>query len=159
MEKIEEISSLKRQREVENEENDDVYKRQKSYKDIITLLEKDEDDQNDDVSSLISTLQEEIISPSSTEPVSVESDRVFSGSAGPGSEEVIKHLLEASDDELGIPSISGENSGTEMDGWDLEVGGHVDGGDLLFSVGEGLWEFEDHEANNYYSFLQSEIFM
>ncbi|KAL9225913.1 hypothetical protein vseg_001787 [Gypsophila vaccaria] len=164
---MEEISSLKRQREQEQQhyhEQDDVYKRQKSYKDIITLLETEEDDEYDDVSSLISTLQEEITTSSSstsfgpTEPGTVEPDRSGSVVEDEGVEEVMKHLLEASDDELGLPNTCSDFSGPDMDGCDLRVG-HVDGGDLLWGLGEGLWEFEDHEANNYYSFLQSEIFM
>ncbi|KAK9675843.1 hypothetical protein RND81_11G035600 [Saponaria officinalis] len=170
---MEEISSLKRVREGETLENEEeMIKRQKSYKDIITLLEEDGDEPNDDLSSLISTLQEEIISSTSgSDPIcagSTEPDPVHyeSGSGGEeGVEEVMRHLLEASDDELGIPNTfhddNNKNNGQEMDGFD-EVVGHVDGGDLLFAVGEGLWEFEDHEANNYYEYndlLQSEIFM
>ncbi|XP_074274565.1 uncharacterized protein LOC141598718 [Silene latifolia] len=165
-------SSLKRVRQ--EEENEEIIKRQKSYKDIITLLEEEEDDPNEDISSLISTLQEEIISSTGLNPVQPGSDdlnRVYSGSdefdrvcSGSGGEEeevekVMKHLLEASDDELGIPNLSGEMNGYDV--VDVDEG-HVDGGDLFLPVGEGLWEFEDHEANNYYeysSLLQSEIFM
>jgi hypothetical protein len=61
-------------------------------------------------------------------------------------EKVIRHLLEASDDELGIPS--------KVDGGDVEI----NGGDLSFALCDGLWEIED-EAANYYTLLQSELFM
>ncbi|KAL9246404.1 hypothetical protein vseg_019943 [Gypsophila vaccaria] len=176
---MEEISCLKRVRDEDEPQyprEEDILKRQKSYKDIITLLEEDEDEPSDDLSSLISTLQEEITSssePNSVRTGSAEPDPVQYESGSEGVEEVMRHLLEASDDELGLPKNNDDNNnndknnGVEMDGYD-EVGGHVDGGDLLFAVGEGLWEFEDHEANNnndnyYYEYndllLQSEIFM
>nr|GMD90662.1 mucin-like protein [Ipomoea batatas] len=62
------------------------------------------------------------------------------------------HLLEASDDELGIPSGG-------MDGGDNSDEKEMDGGDLTFSLcDDGLWEFED-EAADYYSSLQSELFI
>lgn len=150
-------ASLKRGREdeeIEIEEEEDL-KRQKSYKDIITLLEEDEDDPNEDLSSIISTLLDELSSgaPDPEEPGSLGSVS-SSGSEeereGEG-EKVMRHLLEASDDELGIPST---------DGLDSSAGAsYVDGGDWSLPVGESLWEFEDHEAANYYNLLQSEIFM
>ncbi|KAI3720239.1 hypothetical protein L6452_21152 [Arctium lappa] len=70
-------------------------------------------------------------------------------------ERVIRHLLEASDDELGIPSRV--ESGGDGGGGDDEIGG---GGfeDFSMAVCDGLWELED-EAANYYTLLQSELFM
>ncbi|KAK9050992.1 hypothetical protein SSX86_027617 [Deinandra increscens subsp. villosa] len=67
-------------------------------------------------------------------------------------ERVIRHLLEASDDELGIPS--------RVDVGDAGDGGGGGGGCGDFPVGlcDGLWELED-EAANYYTLLQSELFM
>ncbi|GAB2280296.1 hypothetical protein Dimus_014937 [Dionaea muscipula] len=64
-------------------------------------------------------------------------------------EKVMRHLLEASDDELGIPNSDGrvEDMGVEK----------MDGGDLL-GLDDGLWEIED-DAANYYALLQSEIFL
>lgn len=150
---------LKRQREVEEEE---VLKRQKSYKDIITLLEEEEDEPNEDLSYLMSSLQEELSSGPGLDqpgPYEMDPDNPTAGSSGSGGEEdesegerVMRHLLEASDDELGIPNTEG------YDGVGI-VGGQVDGGDLLSPVGGGLWEFEDHEAANYYNLLQSEVFL
>ncbi|XP_021722928.1 uncharacterized protein LOC110690412 [Chenopodium quinoa] len=173
------ISPSKRQREDEAiiQEDEDVFKRQKSYKDIITLLEEEEDEPSDDLSSLISTLQEEISTttsssspsqhgpdpvhdPASSGPYETDPENPSIGS-GSGAEErnnVMRHLLEASDDELGLPNSS------LSDGFDEVAGnGQFDGGDFFFDTtvgGEGLWEFEDREAANYYSLLQStEIFM
>ncbi|EEF39889.1 conserved hypothetical protein [Ricinus communis] len=70
---------------------------------------------------------------------------------------VIRHLLEASDDELGIPNTetgSGFDDGYE--GFVSSANGFsgVDG----FSLCDGLWEIEDANAN-YYALLQSELFM
>lgn len=159
--KMEESKQLKRQRDENEEENEEeVLKRQKSFKDIITLLEEEEDDPNEDLSSLISTLQEEISSgpesgPAYSGPDEHDSENPSSTAGFPveEGEKVMRHLLEASDDELGIPST---------DVSDAAPDGRVDGGDLLFTfggVGEGIWEFEDHEAANYYNMLQSEIFL
>ncbi|KVH97741.1 uncharacterized protein LOC112523302 [Cynara cardunculus var. scolymus] len=68
-------------------------------------------------------------------------------------ERVIRHLLEASDDELGIPSRVESGDG----GGDDEIsGGGFD--DFPMAFCDGLWELED-EAANYYTLLQSELFM
>ncbi|XP_076947269.1 uncharacterized protein LOC143619152 [Bidens hawaiensis] len=60
-------------------------------------------------------------------------------------EKVIKHLFEASDDELGLPSRVVDDVTTGDD----DVTGF---GDI------GLWELED-EVANYYTLMQSELFM
>ncbi|PWA62123.1 hypothetical protein CTI12_AA366780 [Artemisia annua] len=60
-------------------------------------------------------------------------------------ESVIRHLLEASDDELGLPAVT--KGGDDV----AEVSYY---GDLC----DGLWELED-EVANYYTLLQSELFM
>ncbi|KAI3763617.1 hypothetical protein L2E82_13593 [Cichorium intybus] len=76
-------------------------------------------------------------------------------------ERVIRHLLEASDDELGIPSrVEGDGDGTDVgDGGqgDDEISGEGYG-DFSAALCDVLWELED-EAANYYTFLQSELFM
>lgn len=77
----------------------------------------------------------------------------------PNEDSVIRHLLEASDDELGIPSRVDSGNG----GGDSDDGGGVGGddvakgyfGDFEFGLGDGLWEIED----NYYTLLQCELFM
>lgn len=173
---------LKRQREettqLENN-GEDYFKRQKSYNDILSLLEEEEDEPNQDLSSLITTLQQELSSESGSDPnpfstreadpenpntassssssAAVE-DYTCSSSNSPlvlkedepeeEKERVMRHLLEASDDELGIP-----NREVGFDGDD-----GFNGGDIGFSVTQGLWELED-EAANYYALLQSELFM
>ncbi|KZV16072.1 hypothetical protein F511_25904 [Dorcoceras hygrometricum] len=65
-----------------------------------------------------------------------------------GAKSVMRHLLEASDDELGIPN-------REDDGV-VEL---KSGENFPFAFSDhGLWELED-EAANYYTVLQSELFM
>ncbi|XAR65177.1 hypothetical protein NMG60_11009199 [Bertholletia excelsa] len=152
---------LKRQREEtlvsESMEHEDP-KRQKSYTHIISLLEDEEDETNQDFSSILTTLQHELSEP---DPDLHETSGSGSPEFNPAShgglkgeeeeeegerERVMKHLLEASDDELGIPN--------KVDGRDDDV---INGGDGL-PVIDGFWEFED-EAANYYTLLQSELFM
>ncbi|PON67079.1 zinc finger CCHC domain protein [Trema orientale] len=177
---------LKRQWEethIENIGEEDYHKRQKSYSDILSLLDEEEEEPNQDLSSLITTLQQELSSESGSDPNSfgtgetdpenpttassaaVEDYTCTSSSSSSSSnsplvskedepeeeeekERVMRHLLEASDDELGIPNMEA-GSGREI--W-------FNGGDTAFSVSEGLWELED-EAANYYALLQSELFM
>lgn len=171
-----EETPLKRQREETQTEDFDESKRHK-YSHILSLLDSEEEEPTQDLSSLITTLQQELSSDSifdslsfpTTEidpenPTSASAnpeDQASSASSSPSStallkedeeddkERVIRHLLEASDDELGIPNrdvgvVYNEN----------EV---LSGGDG-FSFCDGLWELED-EAANYYALLQSELFM
>ncbi|KAH7515919.1 uncharacterized protein LOC107428991 [Ziziphus jujuba] len=168
----------KRQRdETQMEDFEDFNKRQKSYSHILSILESEEDEPTQDLSSLITTLQQEISSDSGFDPlpfVSSENDQenptkasktvedyASSSSSSSSSsavlskeddqendkERVMRHLLEASDDELGIPNreivFDGDNGFNGGDG---------------FSFSDGLWEFED-EAANYYTLLQSDLFM
>ncbi|CAN8291626.1 unnamed protein product [Cochlearia groenlandica] len=75
-------------------------------------------------------------------------------------EKVMQHLLEASDDELGIPN------NTEFGGSDYEMikddvnqdYNYVYGDSLLDGFGDVFWELED-EAANYYTLLQSQLFL
>lgn len=63
---------------------------------------------------------------------------------------MIRHLLEASDDELGLPnksSVLGE-----------DFNGPVDLFIDPFSICDGLWELED-EVANYSTLLQAQLFM
>lgn len=166
----------KRQREETTqimEEFGESFKRQKSYNEILSLLESEEDEPNEDLSSFITTLQQELSSepesqttPSSTvvedyaSASSSSSSSSFSSCFSPAvlkdhddqeeendKERVMRHLLEASDDELGIPN--------RAVGFDEDGG--FNGGDE-FSLPQGLWELED-EAANYYTLLQSELFL
>ncbi|XP_060185271.1 uncharacterized protein LOC132614763 [Lycium barbarum] len=166
----------KRPREDETHKaEEDIIKRQKQYNELIlSILEDEQDDPNyqdyfsDDI---FSTLEQELSSPSSScdswpYPLAthdeVEPDVAASDSVTSKEEEeddgnnFIRHLQEASDDELGItlPStdeVKGDNIVDELNGTNC--------GDLPFALSDGLWEFEDHEAANYYSLLNSEFFM
>ncbi|KAL4318996.1 hypothetical protein GQ457_18G025360 [Hibiscus cannabinus] len=167
----------KRQRDEPQSSNDDT-KRHKSYNHILSLLEAEEDEPCQDVSSLITTLQQHLSSdsildlpfptshpatpsggqdnpPTMTDTVSIQDYTTptssFKGDEDDGKEQVIRHLLEASDDELGIPNREEGVVGVEFDG------GFNNGGNGL-ALCDGLWELED-EAANYYTLLQSELFM
>ncbi|CAL5355098.1 hypothetical protein CsSME_00043665 [Camellia sinensis var. sinensis] len=150
---------LKRQREethvVEDEIEQQDPKRQKSFTHILSLLEEEEDHEpHQDFSSILSTLQQEL-SCSDSDPFSLPGSETDPDKDNPvpshgeddedERERVMRHLLEASDDELGIPH--------RMDGGDGDYGQVTDGGDAF-----GLWELED-EAANYYTLLQAELFM
>ncbi|GMJ04712.1 hypothetical protein like AT1G69760 [Hibiscus trionum] len=170
----------KRQRE-ETQSSNEEPKRHKSYNHILSLLEAEEDEPSQDVSSLITSLQQHLSSDSvldlpfspsqpTTPPlkpdghenpttmVSIE-DYTTATSSLKGDEDypdedkeqVIRHLLEASDDELGIPNREEGVVGFEFDE------GFNNGGNGL-ALCDGLWELED-EAANYYTLLQSELFM
>ncbi|KAL1806339.1 hypothetical protein ACET3Z_029407 [Daucus carota] len=65
-------------------------------------------------------------------------------------ERMIRHLLEASDDELGLPDKSS--------GLGEDFIGPVDLFDDPFSCCDGIWELED-EVANYSTLLQAELFM
>lgn len=68
-------------------------------------------------------------------------------------EQVIRHLLEASDDELGIPNREGD---FDVGVFEFEQGCNNGGNGLALC--DRLWEFED-DAANYYTLLQSELFL
>uniref|UniRef100_A0A2P2P4Q6 Uncharacterized protein MANES_05G099600 n=1 Tax=Rhizophora mucronata TaxID=61149 RepID=A0A2P2P4Q6_RHIMU len=177
----------KRQREetqvVDLEEN----KKHKSYNQILSLLEEEEDEPTQDLSSLITTLQHELSPDSAFDPLSFPTTEsvtvvdqennhpttvtiegypsssssssssfsdLFKEEEVDDSERVIRHLLEASDDELGIPNRE-EAASTVENGVDAGLGPTlVDG----LSLWDGLWEFEDVNAN-YCALVQSELFM
>ncbi|XP_059316743.1 uncharacterized protein LOC132067496 [Lycium ferocissimum] len=169
----ESTEAIKRSREeeyqeTENQENNDNTKRPKSsYNDILSILEEEEYGfESDPVSGsdIFSTLQQELMPNDGfgSDPVD-ESDPATTGSGKEYEEDdrssVIRHLLEASDDELGIPSGDGLINGSDLtvvEGNENE--NETNGGDFPFAISDGLWEFED-EAANYYSLLQSELFM
>ncbi|KAH7834828.1 hypothetical protein Vadar_020078 [Vaccinium darrowii] len=150
----------KRQREETHddfsEENQDP-KRPKSYDQILSLLELEEEQEqepNQDFSSILTTLQQEL-DPFSVPGSDFEPDRDnmtrLEGEERDETERFMRHLLEASDDELGLPNrVDGGGGGGES-------GEGINGGDeLLFC--DGLWDLED-DAANYFSLLQSELFM
>ncbi|XP_057508544.1 uncharacterized protein LOC130791421 [Actinidia eriantha] len=141
----------KRQRE-ETQTLEDP-KRQKSYTHIISLLEDDDDDEdpNQDFTSILTTLQRELSCdplPRSKSDSTDNSDPTRKWEEGEDEgERFMRHLLEASDDELGIPNRT-------VDG-DYEEG--INCGDEV-STCDGLWELDDDVAN-YHSLFQSELLM
>lgn len=173
------LSSSKRQRDEEPAHLEDCEdpKRQKSYNHILSLLDEDEEEPTQDLNSLITTLQQELSSDSLSNPdpeyqttadTSEGYNSSSSGSSSPSSsplflkeneqekesvERVMRHLLEASDDELGIPH---RELGNAFE--DAEDEGFSSFGDNGLSLCDGLWELED-EAANYYTLVQSELFM
>ncbi|CAI9775241.1 unnamed protein product [Fraxinus pennsylvanica] len=159
----------KRQREESHEQvielEDSDSKRHKSYNNILSILdeEPEENEPNQDLSAIFSTLQQELSGDPLTCTVSeAEQDHQPGpaatttsgcGECSPKEEEeddsikVIRHLLEASDDELGIP-----NTNNKVE--EINSGNYND----FAASFDGFWELED-EAANYYTVLQSELFM
>nr|GMD16937.1 putative LisH domain-containing protein C1711.05-like protein [Ipomoea batatas] len=135
----------KRQREESLETMEGkISKRSKPFDHILSILEEEEEEEpkgalESEFGPMIRDPAHEVSpDPSSTE----DDDRI----------DVIRHLLEASDDELGIPNL-------RTDGGDNADENGADGQDFPFSLcDDGLWEFEDQSAN-YYSLLQAELFM
>ncbi|KAK7309767.1 hypothetical protein RJT34_06760 [Clitoria ternatea] len=148
---------------------EDYSKRHKPYTHIISLLDSEEDESTQDLSPLMTTLQQEInccaSSNTNSDTPKQENDQdtptTNSSSISQVLEEeeeesdkerVMRHLLQASDDELGIPSSG--------DGLLLGFGddGINSSGDLFSSLCDKLWELEDERAN-YSALLQSELFL
>lgn len=145
-----------------------------SYNHILSFLEEEEEKlTHQDLSSLMVTLQQEI-SPSHSPigPLTSSATSEFGAQVVLAAyeeevddrERVFRHLLEASDDELGLPSRDdgtsssscsvSESSQFSLNGCD-EV---VDLNWTTFASLDGLWDLED-EAANYYALLQSELLM
>uniref|UniRef100_A0A5K1AS57 Uncharacterized protein n=2 Tax=Nymphaea colorata TaxID=210225 RepID=A0A5K1AS57_9MAGN len=194
-EKEEEVVAAKRSRE-EEEQDDEEQGRTKngSFDDILSLLESEEDEpSNPYLSSFMTTLQQELSSsssssssseptqPAGTEPDGAQFDRPDPLSDvvdAPQPQEVMRYLLEASDDELGIPASPVDPSPLEREGGEGEAeallhqsyveregidqldfdekglpSGVLERESLSF---DGLWEMEDQRAN-YYDFLNSQL--
>lgn len=129
-------------------------KRQKPYSNILSLLDEEEEneEQNQDLSAIFATLQQELSSSTAFDfdsPPQAADDRQQAAEEDEGVKSVMRHLLEASDDELGIPNCAEENNDVEL---------KSDENISLNFFDNGLWEFEDVAAN-YYAVLQSELFM
>ncbi|KAL2484614.1 hypothetical protein Adt_29370 [Abeliophyllum distichum] len=139
----------------------------KSYDNILSILdeeeEAEEEEPNKDFSAIFTTLQQELsssfVSPlpcmaedsgmnhNQTTATSADCSSSSGGSAKEYKDDdsvrvMIRRLLEASDDELGIPNRVDEEIKAE-------------GNRLLC---DGLWELED-EAANYYTMLQKDLFI
>ncbi|KAK7362256.1 hypothetical protein VNO77_04366 [Canavalia gladiata] len=152
-------------------------KRYKPYNHILSLLESEEEDSTQDLSPLITTLQEEITNCASrsntllaqhnhittttlTTNNTLEDCSTSTAFSTTNSNDIVgeddkdsvmRHLLEASDHELGIPN------GGEEGLLDFGEDG-FNSGDMFSSICDGLWELEDETAN-YYTLLQSELFL
>ncbi|KAL8550338.1 hypothetical protein ACS0TY_008965 [Phlomoides rotata] len=128
-------------------------KRQKPHNNILSLLDEEEEEPIHDLSSLFSTLEQELSSSTATFDFDSPPEDDHKTTTADGGEEddavksVIRHLLEASDDELGIPNTD----------YNHEIKSDDDNFPFEF-VDNGLWELEDVAAN-YYAILQSELFM
>ncbi|KAL3824145.1 hypothetical protein ACJIZ3_020174 [Penstemon smallii] len=143
--------------------NDSNPKRQKPYNNILSLLDEEPEpslEPSQDLSDLFTTLQKELSSDFNSQPSTAEEE------AGPPFQHhqataesdvlnedlksVMRHLLEATDDELGIPNREGEED---------KIDDVISEDRFPFAFNDnGLWEIED-EAANYYTVLQSELFM
>lgn len=175
-------SLLKRQRDEQEQETKprEDSKKQKasssstSYNEVQCLLDNVEaqNEADSELTSLITTLQQEISTEEQNAavfenpPLSYSSRSSSSSSCVPKEEEyeidkekekVMKHLLEASDDELGIPNTKTERSNYEIVNSETNQD-YINGFSLLDGFGDGLWELED-EVANYYTLLQSQLFM
>ncbi|XP_010265055.1 PREDICTED: uncharacterized protein LOC104602894 [Nelumbo nucifera] len=165
---------LKRLREGTQIEDEEETKRRRSYNHILSLLEADhEEEVNQDLSSLMATLQEEISygttshppPPAKQIPSEAETNNPTTAASSAASVKddedeqekgaVIKDLFEASDDELGIPHKDIRVGEEEYEGIDPETG---TGAGLSCWYDDRFWELDDVAAN-YYSFVQSELFM
>ncbi|KAK8567271.1 hypothetical protein V6N13_105247 [Hibiscus sabdariffa] len=140
----------KRQREEESQSSNQQPKRQKSY---LSLLEAEEEESPQDLSShsvLDLPFQPTLKADDQDNPATMTNSDSIQDYATPTcslkgeQDDVIRHLLQASDDELGIPNTQ------------ADADAHNAGNAFAFS--DGLWELED-EAANYYTLLQSQLFM
>ncbi|XP_061338822.1 uncharacterized protein LOC133285585 [Gastrolobium bilobum] len=152
-------------------------KRHKPYNHILSLLDSEEEESTEDLSTLMTSLQKEITCVSNNSDTllmcpaqenyqhnltSLEESSTSTCLSAPhvlkedeenDKEKVMKHLLQASDDELGIPNTDGAGL--------LDFGedhGFNSGEDVFSSLCDKLWELEDETAN-YYALLQSELFL
>ncbi|XP_051121954.1 uncharacterized protein LOC127245244 [Andrographis paniculata] len=124
-----------------------------SKADILNFLDEDEDDAgpSHDLTAIFTTLQQELDAGGSLRSPPPAAD-IDAGDEYEAAKSVIRHLLEASDDELGIPNRREDDSNFDL----------INSGESLpynFSDDGGLWELEDENANYYYTVLQSELFM
>ncbi|KAL0296914.1 UNVERIFIED_CONTAM: hypothetical protein Sradi_6743500 [Sesamum radiatum] len=144
-------------------------KRQKPYTNILSLLEEEEEEEqpSQDLSAIYTTFQQELSSSTTSKSAAFDFDYTSFAAAeqeetphqqptaapstsdeDEGVKSVMRHLLEASDDELGIPNTE--------DNYNVEISS--DENFPFAFADDGLWEFDDVAAN-YYTMLQTELFM
>ncbi|CAI9275858.1 unnamed protein product [Lactuca saligna] len=135
----------------------DITKRHKSsYNQILSILDENTEEEHQetsqDLTDFFTTLQHELSSSAPLPELIIESDQTVKEAGYDDKEMVIRHLLEASDDELGIP-----NRVADGNGGDDEVPTGEDGG-FPVALSDGLWELDD-DAANYYTLFPSEVIM
>ncbi|KAL4569536.1 hypothetical protein LXL04_025176 [Taraxacum kok-saghyz] len=150
----------KRLREQEQQEiissEVEITKRQKSsYNQILSILDENTEDEHQettqDLTDFFTALQQELSTSVPLPELTIESDQTVKEAAYEDKEMVIRHLLEASDDELGIPNRVGDDNGG-----DGKVPTGEDGG-IPVALCDGLWELEDDAANHYALFHSEHI--
>ncbi|ERM94410.1 uncharacterized protein LOC18422440 [Amborella trichopoda] len=155
-------SERKRCREEEEGEPTGSPKRA-CFSDILSLLEADEDEPTEDLlSPVIHTLQQELSSSPEPAPepnpipLSAPSPFILEEDEEEG--KVMRYLLEASDDELGIPPSPPLHQELERqekeESLESEEKEGVERG--WTRCYDGLWEIEDETAN-YYTLLESQL--
>ncbi|KAG8383100.1 hypothetical protein BUALT_Bualt05G0149600 [Buddleja alternifolia] len=151
---------LREESHVENIEFDDS-KRQKQYNNIFSLLDEEEEEREttQDFSSIFTTLEQELSSSTTSPPCTAEEEAAHHQqipTAGHSEDvtSVIRHLLEASDDELGIPNVEDNDNKLEINS--AENFSNFDFSDNYYD--NCLWEIEDVDAS-YYNVMQSELYM
>ncbi|GAU32404.1 hypothetical protein TSUD_220930 [Trifolium subterraneum] len=140
-------------------------KKHKPCNNILSLLDLEEEESTQDLSPMMTNLQNDQNNLTSVGCNILEDDSTlacFSTHHVLKEEEedekvkVMRHLLEASDDELGIPNTSGDDDG--LIGYGGEDDGFKGGDEFSSLCCDKLWELEDERAN-YYALSQSELFM
>lgn len=174
-EEINDIQEYDENREAKRYKSCNTTTNNKQQQALVSFLEQQEEDDvvvsSQDLSLFLTNLQQELFSdplpclpdPLQPDPHGALLDHTTWNMCSKEDDEkesvIIRHLLEASDDELGLPNGVGVD-GTVSSG-DEDFNG-LDDDDIdkhnssLFC--DGLWELED-EAANYQTLLQSQLFM
>ncbi|KAM0058783.1 hypothetical protein Hdeb2414_s0005g00174231 [Helianthus debilis subsp. tardiflorus] len=125
-----------------------------NYTQILSILDDNTEEDNNDqhqettqrLTEFFTSLQQELISSSSDDPLLEEKQEEVEDGGEEKERVIIRHLLEASDDELGIPD----------DGYGVLEGN--DAGGCCDSLCDELLGLQDEPAN-YCSLLQSKLIM
>ncbi|CAH9092951.1 unnamed protein product [Cuscuta europaea] len=147
-------TQLKRRREETTESVDEETSKRQKYNHLLSILEEEDDDKDkpmqENLSAIFTSLQQELYSCEPPPPCNTaEQPGPVVGPVAPktSSEEgdevsVMRRLLEASDDDLGIPRSGAVVDGGALNG--INAGGS--------QANDGFWEVED-EIANYYGLL------
>lgn len=173
-EKIREIQEFDENREAKRYKSHNTTTTNKQQQALVSFLEQQEEDDvvvsSQDLSLFLTNLQQELFSDSSQpdphgalptlllDPTTKDWN-ICSKEDDEKESVIIRHLLEASDDELGLPNEVGADrtvSSGDEDFNGLDDDDNDKHNSSLFC--DGLWELED-EAANYQTLLQSQLFM